>query len=186
MARHLGWTAVEIISGDDSKTGESSSRWVLITSNGASSQRAGLAHQSSPLEQPRADHLDRRFREPVARAELLDGFVLRVTNRIQFALGALGLARHAQRAAVKMSCSGKSIHFSRGMIFIRSCSILTGSVFLVRSRRCALRWTCVSTTTPAGMLKQAAQHDVGGLSRHAGNGQHLIHGLGHLAAEIRR
>ena len=48
VARHLGWTAVEIISGDDSKTGESSSRWVLITSNGGFLARAGLAHQSSP------------------------------------------------------------------------------------------------------------------------------------------
>ena len=34
------------------------------------------------------------------------------------------------------------------MIFIRSFSIFTGSVSLVRSRRCEMRWTCVSTTTP--------------------------------------
>jgi hypothetical protein len=48
VALHLGWTAVEIITGDDSKTGESSSRWVLITPNAGFLERAGLAHQSSP------------------------------------------------------------------------------------------------------------------------------------------
>jgi hypothetical protein len=47
MARYLGWTAVQIISGDDPETGESSSRWVLITSNEDFLQRAGLAHQLS-------------------------------------------------------------------------------------------------------------------------------------------
>ena len=47
MARYLGWTAVQIISGDDPKTGESSSRWVLITSNQDFLERAGLAHQLS-------------------------------------------------------------------------------------------------------------------------------------------
>lgn len=42
MAQHLGWTAVQVISGDDPATGESSSRWVLITSNGEFLQRTGL------------------------------------------------------------------------------------------------------------------------------------------------
>ncbi len=47
MARYLGWTAVQIISGDNPETGESSSRWVLITSNQDFLERAGLAHQLS-------------------------------------------------------------------------------------------------------------------------------------------
>jgi spermidine synthase len=47
MARYLGWTAVQIISGDQPETGESSSRWVLITSNRDFLERAGLAHHLS-------------------------------------------------------------------------------------------------------------------------------------------
>jgi hypothetical protein len=47
MARYLGWTAVQIISGDDPATGESSSHWVLLTSNQDFLRRAGLAHQFS-------------------------------------------------------------------------------------------------------------------------------------------
>jgi hypothetical protein len=47
MARYLGWTAVQIISADDSETGESSSRWVLITSDAGFLERAGLSQQSS-------------------------------------------------------------------------------------------------------------------------------------------
>ncbi len=47
MARYLGWTAVQIISPDDSKTSESSARWVLLTSNQDFLERAGLAHRLS-------------------------------------------------------------------------------------------------------------------------------------------
>jgi hypothetical protein len=47
MANYLGWTAVQIISGDDPETGESSSRWVLLTTNQDFLERAGLAHQLS-------------------------------------------------------------------------------------------------------------------------------------------
>jgi hypothetical protein len=47
MARYLGWTAVQIISADDSETGESSSRWVLITSDAGFLERAGLSQRSS-------------------------------------------------------------------------------------------------------------------------------------------
>jgi hypothetical protein len=47
VAQHLGWTAVQIIAGDDNATGESSSRWVLVTSNAAFLERAGLTHRSS-------------------------------------------------------------------------------------------------------------------------------------------
>lgn len=42
MARYLGWTAVQAISGDDPATGESSSRWVLITPNRDFLERTGL------------------------------------------------------------------------------------------------------------------------------------------------
>jgi hypothetical protein len=47
MASYLGWTAVQILSADDAATGESSSRWVLLTSNQDFLQRAGLAHRHS-------------------------------------------------------------------------------------------------------------------------------------------
>ena len=47
MASYLGWTAVQVISGDDPAAGESSSRWVLLTSNQDFLERAGLAHQLS-------------------------------------------------------------------------------------------------------------------------------------------
>jgi hypothetical protein len=47
MASYLGWTAVQIVSKDDSATGESSSRWVLLTSNKNLLERAGLARHLS-------------------------------------------------------------------------------------------------------------------------------------------
>jgi hypothetical protein len=47
MARYLGWTAVQVISGDDDKTGESSSRWVLMTADARFLERAGLSQRSS-------------------------------------------------------------------------------------------------------------------------------------------
>jgi hypothetical protein len=47
MASYLGWTAVQIVSGDDTVTGESSARWVLMTSNRDFLERAGLAHRLS-------------------------------------------------------------------------------------------------------------------------------------------
>ncbi len=47
MAQHLGWKAVQFISGDDPATGESSSRWVLITGNEEFLDRTGMARQLS-------------------------------------------------------------------------------------------------------------------------------------------
>jgi hypothetical protein len=47
MARYLGWTAVQIISADHPETGESGSRWVLMTPNAAFLERAGLSQRSS-------------------------------------------------------------------------------------------------------------------------------------------
>jgi hypothetical protein len=47
MASYLGWTAVQIIAGDDAATGESSSRWVLLTSNQDFLARSGLEHHLS-------------------------------------------------------------------------------------------------------------------------------------------
>jgi hypothetical protein len=47
MARYLGWTAVQVNSEDVPKTGESSSRWVLLTSNNDFLERAGLEHHLS-------------------------------------------------------------------------------------------------------------------------------------------
>ena len=72
MANYLGWRAVQINSTDDSTTGESAARWVLMTSNqGFLDRRQAGARPSVGLEQPRADHLDRRFLELVARVEIL-------------------------------------------------------------------------------------------------------------------
>jgi hypothetical protein len=48
MAAHLGWKAVLLLSGDDPGTGESSSRWVLLTSNGDFLRRTGLSVLDSP------------------------------------------------------------------------------------------------------------------------------------------
>ena len=48
MAAHLGWKAVLLLSGDDSETGESSSRWVLITANEDFLKRTGLNPLASP------------------------------------------------------------------------------------------------------------------------------------------
>jgi hypothetical protein len=47
MAQSLGWKAVQFISGDDDQTGESSSRWVLLTANTDFLERTGLGHQLS-------------------------------------------------------------------------------------------------------------------------------------------
>jgi hypothetical protein len=48
MARHLGWKPVLLISGDDQETGESSSSWVLLTSNTDFLERTGLGSVVSP------------------------------------------------------------------------------------------------------------------------------------------
>jgi hypothetical protein len=47
MARYLGWPAVQIISADDTQTGESSSHWVLITPDAGFLERAGLSRHPS-------------------------------------------------------------------------------------------------------------------------------------------
>ncbi|MGP0074782.1 MAG: spermidine synthase [Bryobacteraceae bacterium] len=47
MASYLGWTAVQIVSADDPVLGESSSHWVLLASNPAFFERAGLSHHAS-------------------------------------------------------------------------------------------------------------------------------------------
>jgi hypothetical protein len=47
MAQYLGWKAVQFISGDDPRTGESSSRWVLMTANTDFLERTGMARQLS-------------------------------------------------------------------------------------------------------------------------------------------
>ena len=47
MAQYLGWKAVQFISGDDPQTGESSSRWVLMTANTDFLDRTGMARQLS-------------------------------------------------------------------------------------------------------------------------------------------
>jgi len=47
MASYLGWAAAQIVSKDDSATGESSSRWVLLTSNKDFLERAGLGPRLS-------------------------------------------------------------------------------------------------------------------------------------------
>jgi len=47
MGQYLGWKAVQFISGDDPQTGESSSRWVLLTANSDFLDRTGMARQLS-------------------------------------------------------------------------------------------------------------------------------------------
>ncbi len=48
MAQYLGWTPVLFVSGDDSETGESSSKWVLLTANTEWLERSGLAGHGAP------------------------------------------------------------------------------------------------------------------------------------------
>ena len=48
MAEYLGWKAVLFISGDDPQTGESSSRWVLLTGNSGFLDRTGIGYRTSP------------------------------------------------------------------------------------------------------------------------------------------
>jgi hypothetical protein len=83
MARYLGWSAVQINSRDDPATGESSSRWVLLTSNQDFLEKAGLAQPCVGMEQTRANHLDRRLRESVARAQILTAAALLLQQRTQ-------------------------------------------------------------------------------------------------------
>ncbi|HEX5230146.1 MAG TPA: fused MFS/spermidine synthase [Bryobacteraceae bacterium] len=47
MAGYLGWKAVEIISADDAATGESSSRWVLLSADSDFFDRSGLSREAS-------------------------------------------------------------------------------------------------------------------------------------------
>ena len=65
---------------------------------------------------------------------------------------------------------------------IRSCSIFTGSVWLVRPSRRLSRATCVSTTTPDGNAEGRAQHHVGRLAADAGQLDQRVQVLRHLAA----
>ena len=48
MAQYLGWTPVLFVSGDDSETGESSSKWVLLTANADLLERSGLIARGAP------------------------------------------------------------------------------------------------------------------------------------------
>jgi hypothetical protein len=48
MAQHLGWSAVLLVSGDDRETGESGSKWVLLTANTALLEKSGLSGQGAP------------------------------------------------------------------------------------------------------------------------------------------
>lgn len=48
MAEHLGWKALVFVSGDDAQTGESSSKWVLITDNSEFLAQSQLAARSAP------------------------------------------------------------------------------------------------------------------------------------------
>src|SRR5258708_27539340 len=64
----------------------------------------------------------------------------------------LGLrARQRLRPCQMIWCENK-IHFSRGITFIKSCSIFCGSFCFVNSSRREMRCTCVSTTTPSAIL----------------------------------
>jgi hypothetical protein len=49
VALHLGWTAVQIISVDDSETGESSSRWVLISERSVLNERSSAWSNRAPI-----------------------------------------------------------------------------------------------------------------------------------------
>ncbi len=48
LAEHLGWKALLFVSGDDRQNGESSSSWVLLTSDAAFLDRSGLSAQAAP------------------------------------------------------------------------------------------------------------------------------------------
>jgi hypothetical protein len=48
MAEYLGWKAILFVSFDDPQTGESSSKWVLLTGNTDFLEKSGLGARSSP------------------------------------------------------------------------------------------------------------------------------------------
>ena len=48
MAQYLGWTPVLFVSGDDPATGESSSKWVLLTASREWLARSGLGSRGAP------------------------------------------------------------------------------------------------------------------------------------------
>ncbi len=52
LARHLGWQAVPIVSGDYAETGENSATWVLMTANSSFLEQAGIANQASAWSTP--------------------------------------------------------------------------------------------------------------------------------------
>ena len=67
---------------------------------------------------------------------------------------------------------------------MRSCSIFTGSVVLRPPRRCEMRCTCVSTTTPSGAFRMHAEHDVRRLAADAGELDELVERPRDLAAVL--
>ncbi|HYL38513.1 MAG TPA: fused MFS/spermidine synthase [Bryobacteraceae bacterium] len=48
LAAHLGWSALVFVSGDDAETGESSSKWVLLSGDSQFLARSGLAARAAP------------------------------------------------------------------------------------------------------------------------------------------
>lgn len=52
LARHLGWKAVQFLSGQDDKTGESQARWVLISANSAFLTQDRIADEAAGWTQP--------------------------------------------------------------------------------------------------------------------------------------
>ena len=63
-----------------------------------------------------------------------------------------------------------------------ACSTLTGSVSSVQPKRRASRPKCVSTVSP-GIAEGVAEHDVGGLAAHAGQGDEVLEPRRDLAVE---
>ena len=47
LAQHLGWKALVFVAGDDEETGESSSKWVLLTSNDRLLAQSGIGTRSA-------------------------------------------------------------------------------------------------------------------------------------------
>ncbi len=52
LAQHLGWQAILFVSGDNKETGESSSRWVLITANVEFLEQAHFTPGNPPWTKP--------------------------------------------------------------------------------------------------------------------------------------
>ena len=155
---------------------------MAIPKAGSSTATRRTSVQRRPRRRARHQPLRGRLRERLPRTRrLILGVAERVQSRTRRTSGLR--ATHSARPCRITWCENR-IQCSCGMIFIRSCSILHRVGVLRQIEACGDALHVRVHHHAGGDAVGRAQHHVGGLARGAGNGEHLLHGPRHLAAEF--